>query len=164
MHGVNNKPRMKIVRWNEHALRNLADREIDRAVAESVLGDPGHEIPDPPGWRVLMRLYHDVGLGQEMLLRVVVEDAPEEMVVVTLYKTSQVQRYLVRWLAMKVQYDPETDTLTTCLRDERIKESEAVRPGVIADYGHDGGLVRLEVLRASKVVETTMEMQFAVGG
>ena len=64
---------------------------------------------------------------------------------------------------MKVQYDPETDTLTIRLRDERIKESEEVRPGVIADYGHDGGIVRFEVLRASKVVEKTTEMQFAVG-
>jgi len=64
---------------------------------------------------------------------------------------------------MKVQYDPETDTLTIRLREERIKESEEVRPGVIADYGHDGGIVRFEVLRASKVVEKTTEMQFAVG-
>lgn len=47
---------------------------------------------------------------------------------------------------MKVQYDPETDTLTIRLREERIKESEEVRPGVIADYGYDGGVVRFEVL------------------
>jgi uncharacterized protein YuzE len=64
---------------------------------------------------------------------------------------------------MKVQYDPQTDTLTIRLRDQRIKESEEVRPGVIADYGHDGGLVRFEVLRASQVVEKANEMQFAVG-
>jgi len=41
-----------------------------------------------------MGRYHDAVLGQEMLMRVVVEDAPEEMVVVTVYKTSQIQRYL----------------------------------------------------------------------
>jgi uncharacterized protein YuzE len=64
---------------------------------------------------------------------------------------------------MKVQYDPRTDTLTIRLRDQRIKESEEVRPGLIADYGYDGGIVRFEVLRASKVVENTTEMQFAVG-
>ncbi len=64
---------------------------------------------------------------------------------------------------MKVQYDPETDTLTIQLREERIKESEEVRPDVIADYGYDGGLVRFEVLRASKVVSKATEMQFAVG-
>jgi uncharacterized protein YuzE len=64
---------------------------------------------------------------------------------------------------MKVQYDPDTDTLTIRLRDERIKESDEVRPGVVVDYGYDGGVVRFEVLRASKVVEKTREMQFGVG-
>jgi uncharacterized protein YuzE len=64
---------------------------------------------------------------------------------------------------MRVNYDPETDTLTIHLRDERIKESDEVRPGVIADYGYDGGIVRFEVLRASKVVEKANEMHFAVG-
>ena len=64
---------------------------------------------------------------------------------------------------MKVSYDPETDTLTIRLRDQRIKESDEVRPGIIVDYGYDGGVVRFEVLRASQVVEKTREMQFAVG-
>ncbi len=64
---------------------------------------------------------------------------------------------------MKVRYDPETDTLTIYLRDERIKESDEIRPGVIADYGYDGGIVRFELLQASKVVEKANEMQFAVG-
>ena len=64
---------------------------------------------------------------------------------------------------MKVRYDPETDTLTIYLRDERIKESDEIRPGVIADYGYDGGIVRFELLEASKVVEKANEMQFAVG-
>ena len=40
---------------------------------------------------------------------------------------------------MRVTYDPETDTLTIRLRDERIKESDEIRPGVIADFGFDGG-------------------------
>ena len=64
---------------------------------------------------------------------------------------------------MKVHYDPETDTLTIRLRDERIKESDEVRNGLVVDYGYDGGVVRFEVLRASKVVEKANEMQFAVG-
>jgi uncharacterized protein YuzE len=52
---------------------------------------------------------------------------------------------------MKVTYDQETDTMTISLRDERIKESDEVRPGVIADFGYDGGIVRFEILDASKV-------------
>jgi uncharacterized protein YuzE len=65
---------------------------------------------------------------------------------------------------MKVTYDPETDTMTISLRDERIKESDEVRPGVIADFGYDGGIVSFEILDASKVVKNTREMQFAFGG
>lgn len=64
---------------------------------------------------------------------------------------------------MKIHYDQETDTLTIVLREERIKESDEVRPGVIADFGYDGGVVRFEILGASKVVQNTREIQFAVG-
>lgn len=63
---------------------------------------------------------------------------------------------------MKIRYDPETDILTIRFRDERIKESEEIRPGIIADYGYDNGVVRIEVLRASKVVERANEIQFGV--
>ncbi len=63
---------------------------------------------------------------------------------------------------MKIVYDPETDSMTITFRAERIKESDEVRPGVIADFGYDGGIVRLEILDASKVVQNTREIQFAV--
>ena len=65
---------------------------------------------------------------------------------------------------MRIEYDRETDTLTITLRDARIEESDEVRLGVIADFGYDDGLVGFEVLQASKVVEQTSEMQFAVAG
>ena len=64
---------------------------------------------------------------------------------------------------MKVEYDVQTDTLTITLREARIRESDEVRPGVIADFGYDG-VVRFEVLDASKVVDRTREMQFALAG
>jgi uncharacterized protein YuzE len=63
---------------------------------------------------------------------------------------------------MKIKYDKETDTLTISLREARVKESDEVRPGVIADFGFDGGVVSFEILSASRVVERTSEMQFAV--
>ena len=63
---------------------------------------------------------------------------------------------------VKAEYDKETDTLTITLRDARVKESDEVRPGVIADFGYDGGVVGFEILQASKVVEQTDKMQFAV--
>ena len=63
---------------------------------------------------------------------------------------------------MNVEYDSQTDTLTITLREARIRESDEVRPGVIADFGEDGGVVRFEVLDASKVVDSTHEMRFAL--
>jgi uncharacterized protein YuzE len=63
---------------------------------------------------------------------------------------------------VKVMYDQDTDSLTITLRDERIKESDEVRPGVMADFGYDGGVVRFEIMRASKAVENTREMVFAI--
>ena len=63
---------------------------------------------------------------------------------------------------MRVNYDKETDSLVITLRDDRIKESDEVRPGVIADFGYDGGIVRFEVMQASRVVGNTKEMQFEV--
>ncbi|MBI4611441.1 MAG: DUF2283 domain-containing protein [Candidatus Rokubacteria bacterium] len=63
---------------------------------------------------------------------------------------------------MRITYDQQTDSLTITLRDERIKDSDEIRPGVIADFGHDGGIVRFEIMQASKVVQNTREIQFAV--
>lgn len=59
---------------------------------------------------------------------------------------------------MRIESDKETDTLTITLRDVKVKESDEVRPGVIADFRHGGGVVGFEVLEASKVVEQTREM------
>ena len=63
---------------------------------------------------------------------------------------------------MRVIYNKETDSLVITLRDDRIKESYEVRPGVIADFGYDGGIVRFEIMQASRVVGNTEEMQFEV--
>jgi uncharacterized protein YuzE len=63
---------------------------------------------------------------------------------------------------MKINYDRETDSMTITFRDERIKESDEVRPGVIVDFGYDGAIVRFEILDASKVVSSTQEIQFAI--
>jgi hypothetical protein len=85
---------MKPVRWSVHALENLADREIDRKVAEKTLAEPEFMVPDQFPRFVLMRRYFDQALQQEMLLRLVKEDTDNEIVVITVYKTSQINKYL----------------------------------------------------------------------
>src|SRR5262249_61705740 len=110
---------------------------------------------------IYMRRYFDSILQQEMLLRVIIEETIGELVVVSVYKTSQINRYL-RTHSMKVSCDKETDSLTITLRDERIKESDEIRPGVIADFGYDGGVVGFEIMQASQVVGNTKEIQFVI--
>ncbi|MFZ2088637.1 MAG: DUF4258 domain-containing protein [Desulfobaccales bacterium] len=85
---------MKPVRWTPHALDNMAEREIDRAEAEKTLNAPEFEVADQPQRRILMRRYFDQVLQQEMLLRLVLEETMAETVVITVYKTSQMKKYL----------------------------------------------------------------------
>ena len=84
---------MNPARWSEHAIQNLAERQIDRSEVETTLMNPGLVVPDPPGREVFMRRYFDNVLQQEMLMRLIVEQTETETVVVTVYKTSQIERY-----------------------------------------------------------------------
>ena len=62
---------------------------------------------------------------------------------------------------MKIKFDKESDTLMIVFREARIKESDEIRPNVIADFGYDGKLVRLEILDAQSIVENTQEFLYA---
>jgi uncharacterized protein YuzE len=62
---------------------------------------------------------------------------------------------------VKIHYDRETDTMVIALREEPIKESDEVRPGVIADFGYDGGIVRFEILDASRHVQDPLSVTLA---
>ena len=85
---------MKPVRWLPHALQNIVDREVDRRAAEQAVMAPEFTVPSGAGRNVCMRKYYDTVLGQEMLVRAVVEETDTEIVVVTVYKTSQIFKYL----------------------------------------------------------------------
>ena len=62
---------------------------------------------------------------------------------------------------MKVTYDSKTDTLTVILKEEvPVAESDEDKPGVILDYDHEGNLVSLEILDASKRVTRTQKIEF----
>ena len=63
---------------------------------------------------------------------------------------------------MKIKFDKESDTLTIIFREARIRESDEICPNVIADFGYDGKLVRLEIWDAQSVVENTHEFLYAV--
>lgn len=65
---------------------------------------------------------------------------------------------------MKIHYNRETDTLVITLREERIMESDEVRPSVIADFGYDGEVVQFEILNASKHVENPLSVTLITEG
>ena len=85
---------MKSIRWTLHALQNLTDREIDQEEVRQALGQPTAIVPGQIPRSIYMRRYFDKILQQEMLLRVIVEETMGEKVVVSVYKTSQITRYL----------------------------------------------------------------------
>jgi uncharacterized protein YuzE len=66
---------------------------------------------------------------------------------------------------MTIKVDKESDALYFRLAENRITESEEVRPGVILDFDDKGNVVGIELLgisaRASKEELSTMHFQAA---
>jgi hypothetical protein len=83
-----------VIRWTRHALEALAEREVDREEVERALRGPTPTIPGLGNRTVHLRKYHDRALDQEMLLCVVTEEQADEIVIVTIYKTSKIEKYL----------------------------------------------------------------------
>ncbi|XGB41343.1 MAG: DUF2283 domain-containing protein [Nodosilinea sp. LVE1205-7] len=54
---------------------------------------------------------------------------------------------------MKIQYFPETDTLSIRLNDRPSIESEEIAPDVVIDFDEAGGVVGLEIDLASAKVD-----------
>ena len=84
---------MKPVRWTQHALDDLAARDISREEAERTLAAPDRIAEGRPPRVICQRRYHDALLGEQMLLRVVIEETELERVIITLYKTSKFTKY-----------------------------------------------------------------------
>jgi len=85
---------LKPFRWSPHALKKLADREIPRAEAEQALASPEAVAPVHPTRRFFMRRYFDARFQQEMLVRALVEETAQELVVITVCITSKVDKYM----------------------------------------------------------------------
>lgn len=84
----------KPIIWTKNAEKNLVEREIDRSIVEYTIRQPEQTIPELPERQINMRRYHDSLLENEMLLRVVLAETDAAITVITVYKTSQIGRYL----------------------------------------------------------------------
>lgn len=86
---------MKPIRWSAHARKKAAKREVQENEVERTIARPDSIVPGHSQRRIFMQRYFDAILETEMLLRVVVEERDEELIVVTLYKTSEFAKYEV---------------------------------------------------------------------
>ena len=50
---------------------------------------------------------------------------------------------------MVIRYDKELDVVYIRFSEKKIVESDEDKPGIILDYDEQGGIVGIEVLRAS---------------
>ena len=62
--------------------------------------------------------------------------------------------------AVKISYDPETDTLTVILKDAPVVESDVSKPGIILDFDKQGDIVSFEILDASSRVTDPRNIEF----
>jgi hypothetical protein len=84
---------MKPIRWTAHAKKKARLRDIDRQEAEVTVSHPDQVSSGRTPRKIYMRRYFDATLKVDMLLRVVVEETLEDLVIVTVYKTSRFQKY-----------------------------------------------------------------------
>jgi uncharacterized protein YuzE len=61
---------------------------------------------------------------------------------------------------MNFKYDKETDSLLIIFRHTEIEDTEEIRPGIIVDFDEEGLLVSLEILNASKKVESPERIKY----
>ena len=85
---------MKLIRWTNHALKDLEIREINSKDVLETINEPQFIVPAKPPRDAYMRLYFDEILQKEMLMRVIIETTEIETVIITAYKTSQIEKYM----------------------------------------------------------------------
>jgi len=79
-------------RLSYHAQIEIERRSIPLTLVESVLGNPQQIILEREGRKVYQSKI-DFGNGKIFLLRVIVVDSIEPALVVTVYRTSQIEKY-----------------------------------------------------------------------
>jgi hypothetical protein len=78
-------------KFSKHALEELERRQIPRATIERVLESPQQKLPV---LKNIICYQSKVNFGgKQYLLRVMVNEAAEQSVVVTVYRTSKIRKY-----------------------------------------------------------------------
>jgi hypothetical protein len=78
--------------YSRHAQEELAQRGIPQALVDSVLQHPQQVVPEHNG-RVAYQSQVDVGGGKIFLLRAIVVPTRDPALVITVYRTSKIEKY-----------------------------------------------------------------------
>jgi hypothetical protein len=81
-----------IFKFSKHAEAELILRQIPRKFAEEVLRQPQQIVPERPPKKAYQSQV-DFGGGRTFLLRVIVDDTAEPAMVVTVYRTTKINKY-----------------------------------------------------------------------
>lgn len=80
------------VRFTSHSLEEMQRRGIPRDLAEQVCAQPEQTIPQSSG-RVVLQSRIEFEPGKTYLVRVFVDPNDQPPAVVTVYRTSKIQKY-----------------------------------------------------------------------
>jgi LysM repeat protein len=83
---------MKIIITN-HARFEAQRRQIDLELAQAIVENPGQKIPSQRARIVFQNRYYDKIENKEMLLRVIVAQSGDKLKVISVYKTSKIDKY-----------------------------------------------------------------------
>ena len=78
---------------SEHAQFEMARRQISEEIVKAVVQNPQQAMKSGRRRIVCQSKYYDPAEGSEMLLRVVYEKRDDKPFVVTVYRTSKVDKY-----------------------------------------------------------------------
>jgi len=84
---------MKRVVVSDHAQFEAARRQVTQEEIRQVALSPEQVVSSRKGRVIHQSRVDDPGPGGKMLLRVVIEERPDVLFVVTVYKTSKVEKY-----------------------------------------------------------------------
>jgi len=76
-----------------HAKFEAERRNIPEELIKSTVEEPGQQIPSKKGRMIFHQRYYDRIENKEMLLRVIGKEEAGKFVVITVYKTSKIEKY-----------------------------------------------------------------------
>ncbi len=83
---------MKII-FSEHALFEIELRKIKKEEINRVIHKPMQKIPARKNRIIMQGIYYDTIEQKEMLIRIIGEEMKNAFHIITVYKTSKIEKY-----------------------------------------------------------------------